>query len=185
MAEHVCPFWIGYLLASPVRKLFHDPMKILEPHVKKDMKALDFGCAMGFFTLPLARLVAPKGKVFCVDVQEKMIRSLEKRARSAGLMDRIETRLCSKDTLGLNGLEGEIDFALLFYVVHEIPDPLKALSEISRALKPNARLLVTEPKGHVSAEDFEKTIAIVEGQGFKVEERPRIVRSRCALFSKS
>ncbi|MBU1207873.1 MAG: hypothetical protein KKH04_13245 [Proteobacteria bacterium] len=54
MAEHVCPVWVGYLLASPLRKLFQNPKKILEPYVQKDMKVLDVGPGMGFFTLPLS-----------------------------------------------------------------------------------------------------------------------------------
>ncbi len=184
MAEHVCPVWVGYLLASPVRRLLHDPLKILEPYVKKDMKALDFGCAMGFFSLPLARLVGPTGRVLCMDVQEKMLRSLEKRARKADLVDRVETRTCAGNTLGLDDLAGEIDFALLFYVVHEVPDQQMVFSEIGAALKPNARVLMTEPQGHVSAEGFEKSISLAEQQGFQVEERPRMFRSRSVLLSK-
>jgi len=185
MAEHVCPFWVGYLLASPMRRLFQDPMKILEPHVRKDMKVLDVGCAMGFFSLPLARLVGPKGSVLCVDLQEKMLRSLEKRARKAGLMDRLEPRQSSGDTLGLDDLAGEIDFALVFAVVHEIPDPSRFFSEIRSALKPDARILIAEPKGHVSAKDFEQSISIAEKQGFQVEARPKILRSRTVLLSKT
>ena len=94
MAERVCPVWVGYLLASPVRKLFQNPKKILAPYVEDGMKVLDVGCAMGFFSLPLARMIGSNGKVICVDVQEKMIKSLEKRAQKAGLANRIETRVC-------------------------------------------------------------------------------------------
>ena len=49
MAEHVCPVWVGYLLASPVRKLFDNPEKVLAPYVKEGMTVLDVGSAMGFF----------------------------------------------------------------------------------------------------------------------------------------
>ena len=57
MAEKVCPVWVGYLLASPLRKLFENPRKILSQYVKEGMKVLDIGCAMGFFSLPLAQMV--------------------------------------------------------------------------------------------------------------------------------
>ena len=43
MAKHVCPVWVGYLLASPLRKLFHNPKKILGPYVEEGMKVLDIG----------------------------------------------------------------------------------------------------------------------------------------------
>jgi len=60
MAEKVCPVWVGYLLASPIRKLFQNPPKILSPYVENGMKVLDIGCVMGFFSLPLARMVGSK-----------------------------------------------------------------------------------------------------------------------------
>ncbi|MBW1867352.1 MAG: methyltransferase type 11, partial [Deltaproteobacteria bacterium] len=41
MAEHVCPVWVGYLLASPLRKIFQNPDKILSDYVKEGMKVLD------------------------------------------------------------------------------------------------------------------------------------------------
>ena len=76
MADRVCPWWLGYLLASPIRKLVYDPRSILGAYVKPGMTALDIGCAMGFFSLPLARLAGPRGKIICVDLQEKMLQLL-------------------------------------------------------------------------------------------------------------
>ena len=89
MAEHVCPVWVGYLLASPIRRLFHNPQQLLEDYVQPGMTVLDVGCAMGFFSIPMAKWVGPRGRVLCVDVQEKMLRSLKKRAQKNGLLDRI------------------------------------------------------------------------------------------------
>jgi len=40
---HVCPVWVGYLLASPLRKLLQNPDKILAPYVKPGMTVLDVG----------------------------------------------------------------------------------------------------------------------------------------------
>ncbi len=184
MAEHVCPVWIGYLLASPVRKLFQNPKKILDPYVETGMKVLDTGCAMGFFSLPLAQLVGPGGKVICVDIQEKMIKSLEKRAQKAGLSNRIETRLCPDSSLGLDDLKEEIDFALAFAVVHEIPDAGAFFSQVYETIKPAGRLLVAEPSGHVSGKDFEITVSVAKQNGFKVIGNPQIGRSRVVLFVK-
>ncbi|QTA78393.1 SAM-dependent methyltransferase [Desulfonema limicola] len=92
MSKRVCPIWIGYLLLNPIRKLYQNPEKILSPYVSEGMTVLDMGCAMGYFSIPLARLVGTDGKVICADIQEKMLKSLEKRAAKAGLSDRIETR---------------------------------------------------------------------------------------------
>ena len=77
MSEHVCPFWVGYLLLSPLRKLVTNPDRMLRPYVGPACGSLDAGTAMGFFSLPLARLVGESGHVVCVDLQEKMIGNAE------------------------------------------------------------------------------------------------------------
>jgi 2-polyprenyl-3-methyl-5-hydroxy-6-metoxy-1,4-benzoquinol methylase len=184
MAEHVCPVWVGHLLASPLRKLFDNPKKILGQHVTDGMTALDIGCAMGFFSLPLAEMVGVQGKVICIDLQERMIKGLEKRARKGGLSERIEPRLCSKDSLGLEGFTGTIDFALAFAVVHEVPDAGSFFSEIYEAIKPDGKFLVAEPKGHVSENDFDATVSLAKQKGFKVVNRSRTFSGRSALFQK-
>jgi ubiquinone/menaquinone biosynthesis C-methylase UbiE/predicted acetyltransferase len=184
MARTVCPVWIGYLHASPLRKLLQNPGKMLAPYVKESMKVLDVGCAMGFFSLPLARMVGSKGKVVCVDVQKRMIESLQKRAERAGLSHRIETRVCDQNSLGLDDFAGEIDFALAAAVVHEVPDASDFFSEIYDTIAQHGKFLVVEPKGHVSERDFEMSISLAEQNGFKIIDRPQISRSRAALFER-
>lgn len=184
MAEKVCPFWVGYLLSSPIRKLWHNPETILAPYVAQGMKVLDIGCALGFFSFPLAKMVGQDGKVICVDIQEKMIRSLEKRARKLGLLDRIETRVCPTDSLRLENLDGGIDFALAFAVVHEILKPSVLFSEIYKALKPAGRLLIAEPIQRVSKRNFEDSIHTVQRCGFEIMERPHIRSTRAVLLQR-
>ena len=53
----VCPWWMGYLLACPLRRFFEDPAKILATYVREGMTVLEPGPGMGFFTLELARRV--------------------------------------------------------------------------------------------------------------------------------
>ncbi|MBN1803612.1 MAG: class I SAM-dependent methyltransferase [Sedimentisphaerales bacterium] len=186
MAEHhVCPVWIGYVLASPVRKLvWENPDRILKPYVNEAMTVADIGCAMGFFSLPLARMVGSNGKVICVDIQERMIKSLEKRARKAGLSGRIQTIICNADSLGLDVIGEKIDFALAIAVVHEVPDTARFFSEVNEAMKPAGRLLMAEPKGRVSETDFERTVSIAKHNGFEVTDRPQIKRGRAVLLEK-
>jgi len=184
MAEKVCPFRVGYLLSSPIRKLWHNPETILMPYVAQGMKILDIGCAMGFFSFPMAKMVGRDGKVICVDVQEKMIRTLEKRARKSGLFDRIETRVCSINSLCLENPDGWIDFALAFAVVHEVPKPSVLFCEIYQALKPAGRLLIAEPLKRVSERNFEDSIHTAQRCGFEVMERPNIRSTRAVLLQK-
>lgn len=184
MAQRVCPVWIGYLSVNPLRKLLQNPEKILSPYINNGMKVLDIGCAMGFFSLPLARMVGSSGKVICVDLQQKMIESLEKRAKKAGLSNRIGTRICRESSLVLDGLDEEIDFTLAFYVVHEVPDVCGFFSQVYKTMKPGGRFLVVEPKGHVSKRDFEVTISIAEKAGFRIIGHPQIGHNRTVLLEK-
>jgi ubiquinone/menaquinone biosynthesis C-methylase UbiE len=184
MARGVCPVWVGYLLASPVRKLLQNPEKILRPYVKQGMKVLDVGSAMGFFSLPLARMVGPDGKVICVDVQEKMIQSLKKRAWKAGLSNIIKPHICNQNSLGLDEFKEKVDFAFASAVVHEVPDASSFFSEVYEGIKPGGKFLVIEPKGHVTEKDFEVSILVAGKKGFSVIDHPKISRSRSALFGK-
>ena len=79
----------------PVGRFGQNPVKILSPYVGSGMTVLDIGPGMGFFTLPMARLVGPAGKVVCADVQPKMLDALRRRAAEAGLADRIDARVCA------------------------------------------------------------------------------------------
>jgi 2-polyprenyl-3-methyl-5-hydroxy-6-metoxy-1,4-benzoquinol methylase len=184
-AHRVCPWWLGYFLASPIRKLRYDPRTILAPYVKEGMTVLDFGSAMGFFSIPLAGMVGPAGKVICIDMQEKMLARLKKRAQKAGVSAQIDVRLCAQDLPGLEPLAGSIDFALLFAVVHEVPAREALFAGVASALKPQANLLFAEPKGHVSAEDFARSLAIAKEKGFVEVATPQISRSFAVVLQRS
>lgn len=184
MADHVCPVWVGRLMANPIRKLLQSPDKILARYVGEGMTALDVGCAMGFFSLPIARMVGPSGKVVCVDLQAEMLSRLEERAAKAGLSERIETRRCPAGALGVSDLEGRVDFALAFAMVHETPDPAGLLRELAACLVPGGRLLVAEPRGHVDEGAFGQTLTLAAEAGLELVERPAVRMSHAALFSR-
>ena len=81
MAQHrVCPWWLGRILASPLRRLMYDPANILAPYVREGMTILEPGPGMGFFTLELARRVSACGRVVAVDIQPRMLDGLKRRA---------------------------------------------------------------------------------------------------------
>ena len=182
MSHRVCPWWLGYLLASPLRNLLQDPEEIVRPYVGEGMCVLDVGCGMGFFSLPLAKLVGEKGRVVCIDLQEKMIKGLVARAKKAGLTGRIDVRICDQSSLGVRDLAGKIDFALAFALVHEVPDKERLFAEMYDTMKPTGKLLMAEPRGHVSKIDFERTVSLVQSAGFEVIGYPEIWRSHAVLL---
>ncbi len=184
MGKRVCPWWLGYLLASSVRRLFQDPAKVLAPYVREGMTVLEPGPGMGFFTLELARLVGPSGRVVAVDVQSKMLAELRRRAAKAGLSERIDARVAQPNSMNISDLAGKADFALAFSVVHELPAAAPFFAEVAEALRPGATLLLSEPVGHVNAAEFDEVLKSAYQAGLELVERPSIRRSRSALLKK-
>ena len=82
----------------------------------------------------------------------------------------------------LGDLGEKTDFALAFAVVHEAADAKTLLSELRAALRPGAKLLISEPKGHVSPEEFEVTVDLAREAGLTLVERPVIRSGRSALL---
>jgi SAM-dependent methyltransferase len=182
--HRVCPWWLGYLLASPLRRIFNPPAKVLAGHGRPGMTVLEPGPGMGFFTLELARLVGGSGRVIAVDIQPRMLDGLRRRAAKAGVLDRVDARLAAPDSLGLADLEGVVDFTLASAVVHELPAAAPFFREVGRASKPGARLLLVEPAGHVRASLFDAELKAAGEAGFTLVESPSVRRSRAALLEK-
>lgn len=186
MAQRVCPWWLGYFLASPIRRWIEirDPDAFLSTYVKPGMRVLEPGPGMGFFTIPLARLVGPTGRVFAIDIQPKMLEALRGRVRRAGVQDRVETRLAGASSLGVEELRGTVDFALLYAMVHEVPEPEALFREVAGALKVGGKLLFAEPAGHVDAPHFAEEVEFARRVGFEEVSRPEVAKNRAVLLFK-
>ena len=177
--EHVCPWWLAYTFDNPLRRLIHRPEKIIGPYLKDGMTAIDIGCGMGFFSIGMAKLVGETGRVISADLQQNMLKVLRKRARKAGMLSKIRTHLCSPDAIGITE---KCDFALTFYMVHEVSDTGAFLKEISQIVKPAGKYLLVEPRLHTSLLYFENIIAFAREAGFTLAAKPPVMFSRAALF---
>lgn len=182
--REVCPWWKGYLLVSPIRRWVQNPARILAPYVRAGMTVLEPGPGMGFFTLEIARLAGPSGRVVAVDVEPRMIEGLKRRARKARLLDSIDARLASPSSMGLDGLDGRVDFTFAFAAVHEMPTPAAFFAEAFRAMKAGAALFLAEPEGHVPEAKFNQEIAAAAGKGFVLGSRPEVDGCLTALLLK-
>ncbi len=182
---HVCPWWAGFFLANPIRKIKQDPDKILAPYIREGMVVADVGSGMGFFSIPMARMTGPLGRVVCIDIQEKMLGFLKRRARKAGVSAVMEYRLSKEDSLGIDDCAGTLDFLLLFAVLHEIPGREALFAQVNRALKPGGRVLFAEPAGHVRRNDFDASVALALRSGFTVAGNLQAIwRSHSILLEK-
>jgi len=175
----VCPATLAKFLTSGLRKLVQNPDRILGPYVAEGQTVLDIGCGPGFFTLAMARLVGPGGQAIAADLQEEMLEITRERACKAGLESRIRFHKCRPDRIGL---DVQVDLALAFYMVHEVPDAGSLLEEIADVLKPGGRLLIVEPKFHVSAADFARTVELARGLGLRSVGEPKITLSRSVVL---
>lgn len=180
--NHVCPWWLAYSFDNPIRKLFHRPEKILAPYILAGSTAMDVGCGMGVFSIGLAHLVGEGGRIFAVDLQQKMLDITMKRAGRAGIADKISPHLCQPNDLNINA---KVDFILTFWMAHEVPDQKQFFSQLHLNANPAAKLLVAEPKMHVSSRTFQKTVKTAESAGFVFQEQPRIRFSHAALLTQS
>jgi len=76
------------------------------------------------------------------------------------------------DSSGLH-FDRAFDFALAFWMLHEVPDKVMVLAQVHASLKPGGRFLLVEPKGHVSQAAFRRTLELAENVGFtKSSDRP-------------
>jgi SAM-dependent methyltransferase len=185
MHVHVCPPWLGHLIALGPRRLVHNPASLLGPFVSEGMTVLEPGPGMGFFTLDLARLVGATGTVVAVDLQPAMLDAIRRRADTADLGSRIDLRRVENSCMGLGDLDAKVDFALAFAMVHEVPDAAAFFREVAAALRPGGKVLFAEPIFHVTGKKFAASIAVAENAGLEVESRPTIRISHAAVLVKN
>jgi tRNA A58 N-methylase Trm61 len=162
-----------------------DPAAIVSPYVREGMTVLEPGPGMGFFTLELARLVGPNGRLIAVDLQPRMISGLKRRLAKANLTERVDARLANEDSMGLQDLAGQVDFTLAMAVVHEMPSASRLFAEAAAAMKTGATLLLAEPSGHVKPEMFAEELHAAAEAGFTLADRPTVRWSHAALLRKA
>ena len=113
----VCPGLLSFFLDNRLREWLFRPDRILEAWIREGMTAADIGCGPGS-TVPTARLVGSSGRVYAVDLQQGMLDKVQRKARSAGLQNRITLHRCPEEYIGL---DTPLDFALCFWMMHEVP----------------------------------------------------------------
>jgi ubiquinone/menaquinone biosynthesis C-methylase UbiE len=144
--------------------------------VKKGQTVLDFGCGSGHYTIPAAKVVGERGKVYAVEKDKEVLDKLMEQAKSEGLgnIKRIDTSGELKIPLETNSC----DVALLYDVLHYMDKRKGIFNEAYRVLKPGA-ILSVYPKHYKSDEPLwafgnlklEDIIKEIEASNFCLERK--------------
>jgi ubiquinone/menaquinone biosynthesis C-methylase UbiE len=121
------------------RREWQNPEAILRDiGLKLGLTFIDVGCGDGFFSIPAARLVGQKGRVYCVDVSSDAIDILKENARIAGLENLTFRVGRAEDTVFC---EACADFLFLGIVLHDFQNIDKVLMNARKMLKSSGRLV--------------------------------------------
>jgi len=130
----------------------------------------DFGCGIGFFSIPAASIVGETGHIYASDISQQML---------DGLNERLDDQYKNRVTLSSTGIDADIlDTAMISTVLHEVDDPETFLRMASKSVKIGGTLGIIEwikeemphgPKMEIRISENEMK-TILESSGFKMEK---------------
>jgi ubiquinone/menaquinone biosynthesis C-methylase UbiE len=131
------PYWEKH--RETVRLMFEPITRALieDAGIAEAMKVLDIACGAGEPALTLAQIVGPKGSVICTDLVAEMVAAAEHQAARLGLTN-MNFRQCAADALPFD--DEKFDAAVCRLGAMFFPDPLAALREMLRVIKPGGKV---------------------------------------------
>jgi ubiquinone/menaquinone biosynthesis C-methylase UbiE len=139
------PAFIGSLLDSSYRRRLQPPDKLIKRSgIKRNMQVLEIGCGSGAYTTFAARAAGEEGRVYALDIQEDMLKQLEKKLSRPENRDIRNVELVHAGAYELPFEDSSLDLVTMVTVLQEIPDREKALKEVKRVLKEYGILAVSE-----------------------------------------
>ncbi len=137
------PHQFAAALDHPWRLKYRQPAEDVGVYgVAPGLHVLDLGCGSGLYTVELARRVGDNGRVYAVDLQAPLVEQARQRVAQAGLSQQVDFHCAGAYRLPLP--DASIDLALLIATLPQIPNKLLALAELSRVLKPDGRMVISE-----------------------------------------
>jgi ubiquinone/menaquinone biosynthesis C-methylase UbiE len=134
--------WIK-LLESPARI---EALKVDEIVSKLQLKpgdvVADLGAGTGVFSVPIARAVAPTGKVYAVDVDQALVDYIGRKVKDQNVTN-VQTVLGQFTDPALPA--SDVDLAFMHDVLHHIENRSGYLKQVVRYLKRAGRIAIVEP----------------------------------------
>lgn len=112
----------------------------LLPHLADGDRLLDIGCGPGTITVDLARQVAP-GEVLGLDAAEEVVVQAEAHRRDQGVAN---VRFATGDVYDLDLPDEHFDVVHAHQVLQHLTDPVRALEEMRRVLRPGGLVAVRD-----------------------------------------
>jgi ubiquinone/menaquinone biosynthesis C-methylase UbiE len=135
-----CPYGQRFWVEAPHPIITRERLRsVLRPEPGE--RILEIGPGVGYYTLDMAEWLGSEGKVEIFDLQQEFLDHTSRRAAELGLANVIPTQ---GDATALPYEDNSMDAVVLTAVLGEIPDPLAALRQVRRVLKPGGRLIVGE-----------------------------------------
>ncbi len=132
-------------LDRPEREAEEAPSLLIKSlKLKPGMTVADIGAGSGYLTFPIAKLVAPVGKVYAEEIQQEMLDIIQKRMKERSVSNIVSVLGTTKDT---KLPENSTDLILLVDVYHEFDFPWEMTRSMVKALKPGGRLVFVEYRG--------------------------------------
>ena len=103
----------------------------------------DIGAGSGFMAELFSPMVGPRGKVYAVDINRKLMKRLARRADEKGLRN-IETVVCGERSVDLP--HDSVDLVFLCDTYHHFEYPKATMQSIHDALRPGGELVLVEYK---------------------------------------
>ncbi len=109
--------------------------------LKPGMMVCDMGCGNGYHSMPMAKEVAPDGKVYGVEIQDPYFKMLEENVEKLGVTNFVPVHGLIYDP---KLPENTLDLILMVDVYHEFSHPEQMLKAMRKALKPDGKLVFIE-----------------------------------------
>ena len=128
----------AFMLNNRIRRFLEPPDKLIS---KLDLRStdvvVDFGCGPGFYTIPIATIVA---RTIAVDISPRILEKMNSNARKNG----VTVEFLATDGTEIKLEDQSVDLIFLSHVFHEVVDKRKVLNEFLRVLKRSGRLAIVE-----------------------------------------
>ena len=108
-------------------------------HIARGMQVLDIAAGAGDQTLDIARRVGPDGSVLATDISAAILQFAQENAQRAGLAN-VETRVDDAEALSVEA--ASFDAVVCRLGLMFCPEPVLALRQAYRALKPGGQVAV-------------------------------------------